>query len=302
MKENQKTAKVWVGIQGEVLRPEEINVLTSCDRISGIIFFKRNVKNKQQLKILVQSIKTIRSDLLIGIDQEGGPVQRLRPPEFENLSSSREIGALFDASPERGLKAAKNRGELIGRELKNLGIDLNFSPVVDLANRTSLVLKDRTYHENFDVVSALAEAEIEGMCSENIIPVLKHFPGHGGIVADTHIESHAEDFRNYEEIKNKDLKPFEYLIKKNKVEYIMASWVTYPKIDPHPVGYSEYWIEKILRKILEFKGKIFSDDLGMKAAGENEKLEYKLNRLALAGCDIGLNCNDFSWVADPKVI
>ncbi len=315
MKESMKNY-LWIGLPGyKDLKPEDLEKLKS-EKIAGVILFKRNFENKNQIKNLCLEIKKINKNLLIGVDQEGGPVQRLLGDGFSKLLSSTEIGEVYNKDKNSGLNLARERGLTMARELLEVGIDLSFAPVVDLGNKESQVLKNRTYSENINTVIDLAKAEIQAMNSLGLMAVIKHFPGHGGVSLDTHLER-AVDFRSLEEIENKDLKVFQDCMnpplcpsisssglslpqgeRRNQVSHlnIMASWVIYPEIDSYPACFSEILLQKILREKLKFPGKIFSDDMGMEAAKYFKTPEECIARALKAGCDYVLLCNNFEVI------
>ena len=283
---------LWIGIPDLVLSKPSETWLNS-KRVAGVILFRRNFQDKKQLKDLCQQIKFINPNIQIGVDQEGGPVQRFTG-EFTRLKSSEEIGSIYNLSAIAGLKASEERGLIMARELKEVGIDLSFAPVIDLTHLGSNVLRGRTYHANPDVVAELALVEIKAMQSLGLTPVIKHFPGHGGVSADTHLEE-AVDIRNLEIIIKTDLKPFKICIDQN-IPALMASWVKYPGVDSMPACFSQIWLQEILRKKLNFQVKIFSDDMGMQAAKYFSSPKECIEKAKKAGCDYVLLCNDFNLI------
>ncbi len=304
-------AYLWIGLPGvKDLEKKDLEKLRS-EKIAGVILFKRNFENKNQIKNLCFEIKKINKNILIGVDQEGGPVQRLKGEGFTELKSSSEIGEVYKKDKNLGLNLARERGLTMAKELLEVGIDLSFAPVVDLGNKKSNVLKNRTYSEDLDSVIDLARAEIQAMNSLGLMAVMKHFPGHGGVSFDTHLEQ-AIDTRSLSDMENKDLKvfqdcldffqgrtqgsplhlPHQFLSYLN----IMASWVIYPEIDKYPACFSEILLKKILREQLNFSGKIFSDDMGMEAAKYFKTPEACIARALEAGCDYVLLCNDFEVI------
>ena len=288
---------LFIGLPGyKDLKPEDLEKLKS-EKIAGVILFKRNFESKNQIKNLCLNIKKINKNLLIGVDQEGGPVQRLLGDGFSKLLSSTEMGEVYNKDKNLGLNLARERGLTMARELLEVGIDLSFAPVVDLGNKESQVLKNRTYSENINTVIDLAKAEIQAMNSLGLMAVIKHFPGHGGVSLDTHLER-AVDFRSLEEIENKDLKVFKNCVENKNLNLlnIMASWVIYPEIDSYPACFSEILLQKILREKLKFPGKIFSDDMGMEAAKYFKTPEECIARALKAGCDYVLLCNNFEVI------
>ena len=311
-------AYLWIGLPGyKDLEKKDLEKLSS-EKIAGVILFKRNFENKNQIKNLCVDIKKINKNILIGVDQEGGPVQRLKGEGFTELKSSFEIGEEYKKNKALGLNLARERGLTMAKELLEVGIDLSFAPVVDLGNQESKVLKNRTYSEDVNTVIELACAEIQAMNSLGLMAVIKHFPGHGGVSFDTHLEK-AIDLRSLKEIENKDLKVFQDCVNSHFdfvsplslpsppsplprvgegrcLLNIMASWVIYPEIDKFPACFSEILLKKILREKLKFSGKIFSDDMGMEAAKFFKNPKDCVERALKAGCDYVLLCNDFEVI------
>ncbi len=298
MKKINKNLKInkdlFIGLPGPEISNQE---WLMSPRVAGVILFKRNFQNKKQLEKLCRAIKKINPELKIAADQEGGVVQRFSNHEFTRLKSSEEIGSFYDQDPEKSVSLARERGKIMAAELQEIGVDISFAPVIDLTHLGSNVLRSRTYHQNPQVVAELALAEIEAMQSGGLTPVIKHFPGHGGVSADTHLEE-AVDFRNYEKMAQTDLEPFRICIEKNSPALlgVMASWVKYPAIDSLPACFSEIWLKNILREKLKFSGKIFSDDMGMEAAKYFSTPQECIEKAKQAGCDYVLLCNDFKLI------
>lgn len=311
---------LFIGLPGY----KDLNILDldylKSEKIAGVILFKRNFENKNQIKNLCFEIKKINKNILIGVDQEGGPVQRLLGDGFSKLKSSTEIGEIYKQDKNLGLNLARERGLTMAKELLEVGIDLSFAPVVDLGNKESHVLKNRTYSEDINTVIDLASAEINAMNSLGLMAVIKHFPGHGGVSFDTHREQ-AVDLRSLQEIEDKDLKVFQACInfipplcpsalpsglsipreeKRNHAGdlNIMASWVIYPEVDKFPACFSKIWLRDVLKNKLNFSGKIFSDDMGMEAAKYFKEPKECISRALEAGCDYVLLCNDFELIND----
>ena len=275
-----------VGVSGLKLTVEERQVLAH-PLIAGVILFSRNYQDKAQLADLTSSIHSIRKNLplMIYVDQEGGRVQRFR----EGFTP---LPALGDLASDQD---AKHYASIMAEELKAVGVDHSFAPIVDL-DRGSQVIGKRAFSANPDTVITRAKSYIEGMASLDMAPILKHFPGHGTAINDTHVAI-AEDRRSFSEILETDLLPFRHFIDAG-VFGIMISHVIYSAVDPLPASISPIWIKKILREQFQFKGKIFSDDLGMKAITVLGSPLELVKRVFTAGTDYVLLCNEWTHVLD----
>lgn len=274
----------------------ESTVLSAAEReqlshpmIGGLILFSRNYANRSQLIQLVQSIRAVRADILIAVDQEGGRVQRFRD-DFTILPAMGDILPAAQGDLALAKSWATELGFLMAIELLAVDIDLSFAPVLDL-NGVSQVIGKRSFSSNKAEVEQLATAFIKGMQQAGMASVGKHFPGHGSVEADSHIAKPV-DLRSKEQIFTNDMQPFKQLITKESLQGIMPAHVIYPNVDPNPAGFSPYWLQEVLRKELGFNGVIFSDDLGMKGAavagGYCERAQAAID----AGCNMILVCND----------
>lgn len=282
-----------VGISGFNLLEEEHHVLQN-PRIAGVILFSRNFKDKKQLKNLCAEIHQVKfPQLKIYVDQEGGRVQRFREG-FAALPPLGQLGELFLSAPKKALVQAKENGYLMAHELLEIGIDQSFAPVVDL-DRDSRVIGDRAFSSDSATVITLATNYIEGMMDAGMHAILKHFPGHGSVAPDTHV-AFAVDERPLKAIEQTDLLPFVELIHNPGVLGVMVAHVIYKQIDPVPASLSRYWLDECLRKHLKFSGKIFSDDLGMKAVSTLDTPAQITERALRAGCDYVLLCNEWQAV------
>jgi len=256
----------------------------------GVILFSRNFSSPKQLYRLVREIHKLRSPhLLIAVDQEGGRVQRFRegftvlPPA---ASFERRLGADLRAAKH----AARELGWLMAAELRAVGVDFSFAPVLDLNLGLSSVIGDRAFADSPDKVGQLAGAWMLGAREAGMISVGKHFPGHGGVVADSHLALPTDE-RALDDLLKQDLRPFARLID-NGLEGIMPAHVIYSACDGQPAGFSHYWLQEVLRERMHFQGVIFSDDLSM-AAAEHAGCYGERARAALeAGCDMVLVCNN----------
>jgi beta-N-acetylhexosaminidase len=256
----------------------------------GVILFARNYESPGQLSELTAEIRAVRyPPLLIAVDQEGGRVQRFREG-FTQLPAMRKLGKIWDSHPRRARHLAWQIGYVLASELKACGVDLSFTPVLDLDYGQSCVIGDRAFHREPQAVAELTHDLMRGLKAAGMEAVGKHFPGHGAIQADTHIET-AVDSRAYVDIEMEDLIPFRQMIDYG-LSGVMAAHVVYPEIDGHPAGFSRKWLQDILRQGLSFEGCIFSDDLCMQAAGSYGSITQRAQQALQAGCDMVLVCND----------
>jgi beta-N-acetylhexosaminidase len=266
----------------------------------GIILFARNWRDRRQLTELIAEVKSIRSDLLVCVDHEGGRVQRFRSDGFTALAPMRVLGEMWmdDAGRGRGAgamraqEAARAVGQVIGAELRACGVDLSFTPVLDLDHGGSSVIGDRAFHRDPRVVTMLARSLAHGLLQAGMHNCGKHFPGHGFVRADSHLEIPFDD-RRLDRILEEDARPYEWLA--GTLSSIMPAHVIYRRVDGRPAGFSARWLREILRGDLGFDGAIFSDDLSMAGArrvGGAEVSYAEAAALALsAGCDMVLLCN-----------
>jgi beta-N-acetylhexosaminidase len=280
---------VMVDIEGTELQAHEIERLMD-PMVAGVIFFSRNFESAEQIKKLSQQIHDLRHPkLLIGVDHEGGRVQRFRSG-FTHIPPMRVLGELYNQDKQYSYEVAEKVGWLLAAELLSVGIDFSFAPVLDLDYGGSKVIGDRAFHANPIAVGNLAFHVMNGMRKAGMASVAKHFPGHGFIEADSHLEV-ALDERPFAEIQQHDIQPFLRLIE-NGVDAIMPAHVIYSQIDKNPAGFSEHWLQDVLRKQCHFEGAIISDDMSMKAATEFGSASERVRQALQAGCDLVLVCND----------
>ena len=257
--------------------------------VGGVILFTRNYQNKNQLKQLVSQIRGIKKNILIGVDHEGGRVQRFKDG-FTSLPPMAMLGKMYDQDEQKAKEFASLVGWVIAKELGGCDIDFSFTPVLDVNYGASSVIGDRAFHEQVSPVIELANNLIQGLEDGGMQAIGKHFPGHGFIKEDTHLEK-GEDKRKFSDIKENDLKVFISLIN-NGMKGIMPSHIIYSSCDSLPAGLSRFWLQDQLRDKLGFKGAIFSDDMSMKAAKfVKENIVERLLMALNAGCDMVLLCN-----------
>jgi beta-N-acetylhexosaminidase len=256
-------------------------------QVGGVILFSRNIQSRDQVCDLVAEIRVCSKHLLVAVDQEGGRVQRLREG-FTAIPSMQAIGNLIGRSPEEGLGLSKDLGWLMASEVIACGLDLSFAPVLDVDRDTSSIIGDRSFSDQPEIVISAAEAFIKGMHDAGMAATGKHFPGHGGIVADSHLEAPVDD-RSWNTLYARDIQPFAKLSK--MLDAVMPAHITFPSVDPDSVGFSSFWLNDVLRGKLGFEGIIFSDDLTMKGADIAGGYVDKAKLALKAGCDMILVCN-----------
>jgi len=280
---------VMLDVEGLALSDDERELLCH-PAVGGVILFTRNFRDPDQVAALAEEIHGLRDPhLLIAVDQEGGRVQRFREG-FTRLPPAARFGALMRRHPVRARQAAEAVGWLMAAELRSVGIDFSFAPVLDLDRGVSGVIGDRAFDSDVNRVSDLAAAWCEGARSAGMASVGKHFPGHGGVAADSHEELPVDE-RRLADIEMDDLVPFGRLIRRG-LEAVMPAHVVYPRIDPHPAGFSPFWLKEVLRGRLGFQGVIFSDDLDMAAAAAGGSYTERARTALRAGCDVLLVCNN----------
>jgi beta-N-acetylhexosaminidase len=278
---------IMMGVEGGALRAEERELLLH-PQVGGVILFSRNFESPAQVAELCATIHVLRDPpLLVGVDQEGGRVQRFRAG-FTLLPPASRLGILFDQSPVRARRLAEITGWLMAAELRAVGVDLSFAPVLDLDKGISAVIGDRAFHRDPQVVADLGVHYVRGMRRAGMAATGKHFPGHGSVREDSHHEL-PRDPRRYADLIDEDLLPFERLSAEG-IEAMMIAHVVYPEIDARPAGFSAFWLRTVLRQRLGFQGVIFSDDLLMDAAGVIGDIGERAAAALDAGCDMALIC------------
>jgi beta-N-acetylhexosaminidase len=270
--------------------------------VGGIILFGRNWRDREQLKRLCAQVKAVRADLLIAVDHEGGRVQRFRSDGFTHLPPMAALGRLWLSAPKSGeaeggpalraANAATAAGYVLGAELRACGVDLSFTPVLDLDFGESSVIGDRSFGRDPRVVTVLAQALMHGLRQSGMGNCGKHFPGHGFVKADSHLAIPV-DKRSLKAILADDAAPYGWL--SSSLDAVMPAHVIYPRVDSRPAGFSSRWLQEVLRHRLGFTGAIFSDDLSMAAARHIDGRGVSFAEAALAaleaGADMVLLCN-----------
>jgi len=279
---------LMVDIAGTELTPEDIEVL-SHPSVGSVILFSRNYRDVAQVSSLIAAIRGVRSPaLLVAVDQEGGRVQRFRDG-FTRLPPVRTLGRRYDEDRREGLSLAKAAGWLMASELRAVGVDFSFAPCVDLDYGVSEIIGDRAFHRDPDAVAALAVAYMSGMREAGMAAVAKHFPGHGAVIADSHVALPI-DRRKFVDLEG-DIRPYRLLIE-NNLAGVMVAHVVFPAVDALPASLSKRWISSVLRGEMGFHGCVFADDLTMAGAAAFGGVIERAELAFAAGCDVLPICND----------
>jgi len=275
-------------VVGTELTAEDIRRLQH-PLVGGVILFARNYTSPAQLKALTANIHAARQPpLLIAVDHEGGRVQRFKEG-FTRIPPMREFGKIWDKNPKRAKQLAEDAGWILAVELRARGVDFSFTPVLDMDYGESQVIGNRAFHRSPQAINELAFALMQGLKRGGMPAVGKHFPGHGFVTADSHVAIPVDE-RSFDEIAQADMQPFRQIID-DGLPAIMPAHVIYPKVDDKPAGFSEKWLQKVLRQRLEFNGVIFSDDLSMEGAVVAGNVTQRALAALHAGCDMVLLCN-----------
>ena len=268
--------------------------------VGGMILFGRNWQSRAQLTELCAEVKSIRPDLLIAVDHEGGRVQRFRSDGFTHLPPMRAFGELWlqdgkgmpGSGALKACEAATSAGFVLASELRACGVDFSFTPVLDLDHGESSVIGDRAFARDPRMVSLLARSLMHGLLQADMANCGKHFPGHGAVKADSHVALPV-DKRSLKTILTDDALPYSWLT--SVLTAVMPAHVIYSKVDERPAGFSARWVQDILRGQLGFAGAVVSDDLSMAAARQMGGRELSYTEAVLtalqAGCDLTLLCN-----------
>jgi len=280
--------RLFVDIESTHLSGEESDLLLHPE-VAGLILFARNFESREQVTDLVAQARAIRPELLIGVDQEGGRVQRFCGHGFVRLPSLQKLGLLHEKAPDKAKEASFLHGWLMGAEILSAGLDLSFAPVLDLDSNRCKAIGDRSFSSDPSIAISLAESYLKGMEDAGMAATAKHFPGHGSVEVDSHLAL-PEDSRDMDEIAAYDLLPFRELATMYKA--VMPGHLLFPQVDSLPVGFSSFWLQTVLRRDLGFSGVIFSDDLSMAGAAASGSYSHRAELALKAGCDLLLACNN----------
>jgi beta-N-acetylhexosaminidase len=285
---------LMIDLEGTAMTADERQMLRH-PLVGGVILFTRNYTDPEQLSALVADIHAARTPpLIVAVDQEGGRIQRFRPG-FCALPSARRIGHEYDANARAGLELARSMGWLMAAELRSRGIDLSFAPCVDLDYGVGIIT-DRSFHRSPEAVAALASAYAHGMRDAGMAATAKHFPGHGAVVADSHLTLPV-DRRALVDLTG-DLAPYRRLIA-NGLPAVMVAHILFPAVDDAPSSLSARWIRDVLRGEMRFQGVVFADDLSMGgAAAAFGDIVTRATRALSAGCDMLPVCNQRASVVE----
>ena len=285
---NSPPGPLLIDLEGLHLTPQDRDLLKD-PLVCGVIFFSRNFESADQLRGLTSEIRSVRPQSLLCVDQEGGRVQRFR----EGFTPLPALGDLLNLSQLTGLDStelARLHASVMASELKQVGIDFSFAPVLDIDYGHNKVVADRSFGAEPGLVSRMALSYLDELNKTGMAGVAKHFPGHGYVAEDTHVGV-ARDYRPKSEILAADGQPFQVLIDAG-VAGVMPAHVIYPDVDQRPAVQSPVWIEQILRTEMGFKGAVISDDLSMEGAGVEARIEKRVTCAVEAGCDLLLVCNN----------
>lgn len=278
---------LMLDLEGLTLTADEIELIQN-PWVGGVIFFARNFEGREQITKLVSDIRALRPELLLCVDQEGGRVQRFKEG-FTRIPSMQLLGDRLRDGVQDADTLLRDAGWLMASELLACGVDFSFAPVLDVDRSQCEVIADRSFSEEPELTIRSATAFIEGMREAGMAVTGKHFPGHGGVRADSHLET-PYDNRSLEDLRGRDLLPFVNL--SADLDAVMPAHIVFPEIDSEAVGFSSFWLQKILREELQFDGVIFSDDLSMKGADIAGGYADKACCALRAGCDMVLVCNN----------
>lgn len=279
---------VMLDIAGQELTAED-RELIAHPLVGGVLLFTRNYRDHEQLKRLCDDILAVKKNRpLLAVDHEGGRVQRFRVG-FSRVPAMRTLGKLHEESPAKALEEARRYGALIGEELGGFGFDLPFAPVLDRDCEVSQIIGDRAFAADTETLVALARAFWQGLNAAGLSATGKHFPGHGAVTADSHVELPVD--RRQKPALDADLLPFQTLMAEG-LESIMMAHVRYTAVDPLPASLSSRWIRGLIRREWKYNGAIFCDDLSMGGAAVAGSLEERAQLALEAGCDMIPVCND----------
>ena len=277
---------LMLDLEGTVVSTSERDLLRH-PQVGGVILFARNVVDRRQVMALTAEIRGLRPDILIAVDQEGGRVQRLRDG-FTRFPPMAALGRAL-AQDADGERLVRDCGWVLAAEVIASGLDFSFAPVLDVDDGHCQVIADRAFAGDPDLASRAAGLFIEGLREAGMAVTGKHFPGHGGVTADSHLET-PRDSRTLDALEARDLIPFRALLA--ELDAVMPAHIVFPEVDDSCVGFSRRWLQDILRGELGFDGVIFSDDLSMKGADVAGGYPQKVAAALAAGCDMALVCNN----------
>lgn len=291
-KQNQN-GFLWADVEGLSLTAEDKEILAH-PFISGVILFSRNYESIDQLRELTRQIKSVSPQLIITVDQEGGRVQRFRSG-FTELPAMQHWGSKYRLSPEETKKEFAAVLSAMLSELRHAGVDTTLVPVLDIDYDRNKVIGHRSFGADKNIVSQLSEWMIDQFHAMKSPVTGKHFPGHGWVSVDSHLDLPIDE-RELDEIMQNDLFPFAQVA--SKLDAMMLAHIVYEKVDPQPVCFSRFWIQTVLRDHLRFDGLVMSDDLSMQAVAKLCPYAQRAERALSAGCDILLACNDRNGVIE----
>ncbi len=274
-------------LAGQELTPDDRELLAR-PVVGGLILFARNYRSPAQLRALTDEVRRISPGMLIAVDQEGGRVQRLQSG-FHRLPPLAAIGALAERDERQAVEAARSLAWLMAAEVIAHGLDISFAPVLDLALVPSKVIGDRSLGADAGLVARSAGAYLEGMHAAGMAATGKHFPGHGGVAGDSHLEL-PTDTRSLEQLWDFDLLPYRQLA--GKLDAVMSAHIRFLQVDEQLVSFSSHWLQEILRQRLQFRGRVFSDDLSMEGAAGAGSYARRAELALQAGCDMLILCNN----------
>ena len=287
----QPLGAVMLDVEGLSLNENDIRRLQDPS-VGGVILFARNFESREQVIELIDSIRALREpELLIAVDQEGGRVQRFKDG-FTRIPPMAEFGVLYDQAGKDSkevLAMVHATGQLMAEELIECGVDFSFAPVLDMGLHHETVIGNRAFHANAEKLITISTAFIDGMSAAGMQATGKHFPGHGHVLADSHLETPL-DTRSLDEIRADDMQPF--IVLKDKLAAVMTAHIDFPAVDSALPTFSSRWLKEILREEVGFKGLIFSDDLTMHGALVGGNIVERADLAIEAGCDMVLVCND----------
>jgi len=274
-----------IDIEGKYLNQEDKQILSRSE-IGGLILFSRNIESPKQVVDLCNQVRTINPNIIIGIDQEGGRVQRIKSG-VTRIPPMRKLASI--ASEKNKTQWIRDCGWLMASEMIALGIDISFAPVLDIDRGNNQIVGDRSFSKNIPDLISYANEFISGMHSAGMAATGKHFPGHGGVKEDSHLALPLDSRTN--EVLNEDASVFKALLP--KLQGMMTAHIIYSEFDPeYPASFSHFWLQTILKEKFAYQGIIFSDDLSMEGAKTFGDI-CSTSKMALdAGCDMLLICND----------